>query len=318
MTDTSETKEILESKNTTEFDNITKNTFTSVERVRVDQSEENIDLTTNNANSEKFIYKYQIAIYFAVTLIIGWFPWYTGGSGVVIAAPTLAALVVTGIVDGKKGIKSVFRRLIIWRQRPTWYLFVLLIPAIVGLVAVSVHVLLGGSAPEFPMFKENQLAILLVLFVFLFPLTSSAFLEEAGFRGYALPKIQEKMGPLKGTLVLGTFFGAWLLPEFFKVGGIQYLMGINFYAWFILTEIAWSVIMTWIFNNTGGSSLMSGWLLHGAFNFWTLLLLTNAVMGDDLVAIDTELLIVNAFVVIFVAILVIIKTKGKLAYNPSN
>ena len=54
-------------------------------------------------------------------------------------------------------------------------------------------------------------------FVFyLLPWQSSAFLEEIGFRGYAQEKSQQKWGPLVGTLVLGAFFGAWLLPEFLR------------------------------------------------------------------------------------------------------
>jgi hypothetical protein len=35
--------------------------------------------------------KYQISIFFAVTLIIGWFPWYTGRGSIIYAAPSLAA-----------------------------------------------------------------------------------------------------------------------------------------------------------------------------------------------------------------------------------
>jgi membrane protease YdiL (CAAX protease family) len=53
---------------------------------------------------------------------------------------------------------------------------------------------------------------------FLLPWQSSAFLEEIGFRGYALERLQNKLGPLVGTLILGAFFGAWLLPEFFQPG----------------------------------------------------------------------------------------------------
>lgn len=270
---------------------------------------------TNNPQSVRFVQKYQIAIYFIFTIAIGWLPWYTGGTGVIIFAPTLAALLVTGMVDGKEGVKTVLRRLTIWRQKPSWYLFILLIPAVTALFAILLHISLGGEGPEFPLFKDDQIVIVLVFFIFLFPLTSSAFLEETGFRGYALPTIQEKMGPLKGTLVLGFFFGAWLLPEFYKKGSVQHIMGINFYFWFIVTEIAWSIIMTWVFNSTKGSSLMSGWLLHGSFNIWTLLILTNAVPGEDLPALDIGLFMANMFIVSFVSIIILIRTKGKLGYN---
>jgi hypothetical protein len=64
---------------------------------------------------------------------------------------------------------------------------------------------------------------------------------------------------LVGTLILGAFFGAWLLPEFFQPDTFQFSMGgLRFYPWFILTEIGWSVLMTWAYNNTGKSSVPHG------------------------------------------------------------
>jgi len=33
--------------------------------------------------------------------------------------------------------------------------------------------------------------------------------EEAGWRGFALPRLQQQRGPLVGTLMLGFFWGVW-------------------------------------------------------------------------------------------------------------
>lgn len=105
--------------------------------------------------------------------------------------------------------------------------------------------------------------VLMAFIFFLLPWQSSAFLEEIGFRGYALEKLQTKFGPLVGTLILGTFFGAWLLPEFFQPDSVQYAMGdLRFYPWFILAEFGWSILMTWVYNHTGKSSLIAGYLFH--------------------------------------------------------
>jgi membrane protease YdiL (CAAX protease family) len=266
---------------------------------------------------KSFVKQYQIPIFFAVTLIIGWFPWYTGRGSIIIAAPSLAAFIVAFLADGRKGVLDILRRLGRWRANWRWYVFILFSPAVLYFLAVGVHVLLGGTAPQFPLFRENQQMILMVFIFFLLPWQSSAFLEEIGFRGYALEKLQNKWGPLVGTLILGTFFGAWLLPEFFQPDSFQYSMGgLRFYPWFILMEIGWSVLMTWVYNNTGKSSLIAGYLFHTAFNTWALVLLTNAIPGEPPPTFDTTLFIVASVVVALAGVVVIVATKGKLGFHP--
>jgi membrane protease YdiL (CAAX protease family) len=176
--------------------------------------------------------------------------------------------------------------------------------------------LLGGRAPQFPLLRQNQHLILLTFVFYLLPWQSSAFLEEVGLRGYAQEQVQSRWGPTIGTLVLGAFFGAWLLPEFLRPDSNQYAMGgLSFYPWFILTEIGWSVIMAWVYNKTVKSALIAGYLFHTAFNVWPFVLLTDAVPGQDLPAFDTTLFVVNAVVVALAAAVLVVATKGRLGYT---
>jgi len=272
---------------------------------------------------KSFIKQQQIIIYFALTLIIGWFPWYTGRGSIFIAAPSVAALIVAFLADGWKGVLDILRRMGQWRANWRWYVFIMFSPAVLYFLAIGIHILLGGTAPQFPLLRENQQLILMAFVFFLLPWQSSAFLEEIGFRGYALEKLQNKLGPLVGTLILGAFFGAWLLPEFFQPDSFQFSMGgLRFYPWFILMEIGWSVLMTWVYNNTGKSSLIAGYLFHTAFNVWALVLLTNAIPGESPPAFDTTLFIVASVVVALAGVVVLVVTKGKLGYrgtmHPSN
>jgi membrane protease YdiL (CAAX protease family) len=262
---------------------------------------------------QSLIKRYQIPIFFALTLLIGWFPWYTGRGSILIVAPTIAGLIVAFLAEGKDGILAVLRRIVRWRAHVRWYILVFLLPVATSLAAVGVHVLLGGSRPQFPMLKQNQYLILMTFVFCLLPWQSSAFLEEIGFRGYAQEKSQQKWGPLAGMLVLGAFFGAWLLPEFLRPDSIQYAMGgLRFYPWFILTEIGWSVMMAWVYNKAQKSALIAGYLFHAAFNVWPSILLTNAVPGEALPAFDTTLFIVNAAIVALAAVTLLVVTRGRL------
>ena len=265
---------------------------------------------------KSFIKQNQISFFFALTLLIGWLPWYTGQGSIIIAAPSIAALIVAFLADGWPGVFGIFRRLGRWRANWRWYVFILFSPALLYLVAVGCHILLHGTAPQFPLFKENQQLILMVFISFLLPWQSSAFLEEIGFRGYALEQLQNKLGPLVGTLILGAFFGAWLLPEFFQPDSFQYAMGgLRFYPWFILTEIGWSFLMTWVYNKTNKSSLIAGYLFHAAFNTWPLVLLTNAIPGEPLPAFDVTLFIIASVVVALAGVIVLVATKGTLGLD---
>ena len=266
---------------------------------------------------KSFFKQFQIIIFFALTLIVGWFPWYTGRGSIIYAAPLLAAFIVAFLADGRKGVLDILRRLGRWRANWRWYVFILFSPAVIYSLAVGVHVLLGGTAPQFPLLRENQHMILMVFMFFLLPWQSSAFLEEVGFRGYALEELQNRLGPFVGTLILGTFFGAWLLPEFFQPDSFQYSMGgLRFYPWFILTEIGWSILMTWVYNNTKKSALIAGYLFHTAFNTWSLVVLTNAIPGEPPPSFDTNLFIAASVVVALAGIAVLAATRGQLGYNP--
>ena len=100
-----------------------------------------------------------------------------------------ASLVMTGILDGRAGIGRLLRQFLVWRIGLLWYAVVLLGAPIVDLAAIGVHVLLGGSVPDFTQPFARQvvgpldLGIALPLF-FLFGVFTNG--EEIG--GAATPR----------------------------------------------------------------------------------------------------------------------------------
>jgi membrane protease YdiL (CAAX protease family) len=110
--------------------------------------------------------------------------------------PTFSAFVVTGVVEGRPGVKRLLRRYVQWRVKLRWYLFVLLaVPAGEVLGAI---VLPGVAASYQPLTLSMVLSYPLA-FVATFVL-GGPLGEEPGWRGFALPRLQSRHGPLTGSL----------------------------------------------------------------------------------------------------------------------
>ncbi len=230
---------------------------------------------------------------------------------------SIAGLIVTLILDGWTGVRNTLKRSLQWRVQPVWYLLSLLLPAVIYLVAIVIYQLGGENYFGFVFFNAPWWGFPVLFFLLIFPLEGPLGEEVFGLRGFALPRMQQKYGPLLASLMIGAFFGGWHLPEFFRVGSSQYQLGMGFFVPFIFGEIAWSVIMTWLYNKTQGSVLVSGILFHAAFNFWTCTLLAG-ISYTALEApppINFQLFMTAIIVQILAAGLVLVLTRGKLAYQ---
>jgi len=133
--------------------------------------------------------------------------------------------------------------------------------------------------------------------------------EEIGWRGFALPRLQQRWGPLAGTVVLGLVWAAWHLPNYFRpdwssVNGQLSFSGV---AVFFLAAVAFSVVITWVYNHTGGSILMAI-LVHASINF------SQGLTGELFPAAkNNEVGPVIAFVIL--AVVLVVATRGRLGYT---
>jgi hypothetical protein len=59
----------------------------------------------------------------------------------------VAALVATGFLDGRAGIRALLRRFLVWRVDPRWYAVVLIGPAVLVLVTLALHVISVALPP---------------------------------------------------------------------------------------------------------------------------------------------------------------------------
>ncbi len=89
--------------------------------------------------------------------------------------------------------------------------------------------------------------------------------EEIGWRGFELPRLQRRHGPLVGSLVLGVLWALWHLPLFLIPAWDTPHDGPLDVVLFVALAVGTAVIFTWVFNNTRGSVLLAI-LAHGSLN----------------------------------------------------
>jgi membrane protease YdiL (CAAX protease family) len=178
----------------------------------------------------------------------------------VVLGPTLAAFIMTGLTEGRAGIRCLLRRYVLWRVGLRWYLIVLLGPPVIVLL---VTIVLPGALASFQTLAPLNPLLLLVSFPLIL-IFGGALFEEGGWRGFALPRLERLHGPLVGTLILGILWACWHLPLFWiTVWGTPPTV-LNMVL-FLATVIFMTIVFTWVFNNTKGSILLAI-LLHTSFD----------------------------------------------------
>lgn len=158
-----------------------------------------------------------------------------------------------------------WRRLIDFRRISLgWYVVIFLYTPVKSGLAALIDVLLGGHgiAPEtIGRFTEQPMLILPTLF---FWLLFGPVPEEPGWRGYALDGLQARRSALAASLAVGVVWSLWHVPLFFIEGtwqAEQVGLGTQRFWFYSFTIVIEAVLYTWIYNNTGRSTL-SAILFH--------------------------------------------------------
>jgi membrane protease YdiL (CAAX protease family) len=255
-----------------------------------------------------------------------WSPWVLGQDGagllpfkfghaatvVVLAAgifagPTLSAFIMTATTEGREGVRRLLARYVLWRVGIRWYLFALIgVPVIMllGTIAYSGRMpnlgALGG--PSYLLFYLGGFVLTLIL--------GGPLLEEGGWRGFALPRMERLHGPLLASVILGVLWALWHLPEFLvpswaASSGGGGIVGI---IMFTITTITFSIVITWVFNNTRASLLLAI-LVHTSIDAF------SGTLGASFPAraVASALPLIIGFGV--VAVVLIVLTRGRLSYE---
>lgn len=191
-------------------------------------------------------------------------PWFAPGSAFFIIAgsgPTLAALIITARTGGGAGVRLLLGRFVPAGKSARLYMLGLLVFAAIATAAWAMT-----ARPE------RELLLLVSGSAFLnslpmrFALDTGPLGEEAGWRGFALPRMLAFSSPAFASVALGAVWTLWHVPAFFLPDLPQHRIA---FAPFALNTIALAVIFTWFYLRSGGDLLLMA-LLH---------LLANLVAG---------------------------------------
>ncbi len=218
--------------------------------------------------------------------------------------PIGAALTVTAVADGRAGLRAWARRL--WRWRVSWRWYVGILAGVPVAMVLSGLLFSGGEV-----YLPSAAALAALVPGLLVQMVTTGLAEEPGWRDFALPRVQRRIGGLGAALAVGVLWGVWHLPLFLTSWGgfpeVPWFRPVAFVAFCVI----FSVVMTWVFNRTGQSLPMS-MLLHVSINNFASVAWAEMFPGMDRDTFQNALLVAAGVA----AVVVLVRSRGRLGYRP--
>lgn len=181
-----------------------------------------------------------------------------------IMGPSLMAILLTYHYNGSAETRHLLRRGV-KGFKPVWLLAVLLLYPLLVVGALVITALVGNAPQLITNMPQGALGLASFPAVLVF---GGPLLEEYGWRGFALDRLQSRWNGLVSSLILGVIWSVWHLPLFFITGTTQNLLlrylPLASILFFVMV-ISLSITFTWIYNNTE-RSVLAAILLHTIWN----------------------------------------------------
>jgi uncharacterized protein len=257
-----------------------------------------------------------VFIYYAATFGLAWAVWIPillSARGLIgLHIPLTFALLAglapigTGVwltwrEQGIGGLKDLVTRCLMMRARWPLYLAAIGLPALNIILPLMLNP--GTMIPPVTKWLPIYLTQIPII-------TGMAIFEEAGWRGYASPRLQHKFGKYPASLLMGCLWAIWHWP-YWLTPGLGFITDMSLekslvaLAFTLIGTAAFETQLTWLFNKARGS-LFFACLFHSAYNSLWLAL----IAGKPNNQLNTTWLgpVVSASIAL---VLFLIDTRGK-------
>ncbi|WP_329000121.1 CPBP family intramembrane metalloprotease [Kribbella sp. NBC_00709] len=184
---------------------------------------------------------------------------------IMVASPLVAALIVSAVIGGRTAVAGLLRGFLRWRTGWRWYAVALVLPPALAILPAYLNMLWDAPAPSTALF--GSVGALLSLFaVRLVNPWDGPLSEEVGWRGFALPRLQQRYSALTANLILAGIVMTWHL-RLVASGDLP--------AVALIGTLAATILFGWLYNSTNGSLLLV-YLFHA----------TDGVLKPDYSGVD--------------------------------
>ena len=194
----------------------------------------------------------------------------------------MSGILLTGLVDGRAGLRDLVSRLLRWRVGVHWYAVAVLTAPILATAAL---VALSMASPDFlPLIYTTDDKTFVLQFGIVTGLMAGV-IEEFGWTGFAIPTLRRHYGLVATGLIVGLAQGAQnaLLVNWTSAGAAGSLPSVLYLPAVLFTWIpAYRVLMVSVYDRT--NSLLVAILMHTSLIAFWYILTPHILAGAQLVA----------------------------------
>ena len=198
--------------------------------------------------------------------------------------PSLAGLLMVGLVHGRAGYRDLRSRLTKWRVGARWHAAALMTAPL--LILPTLYALSLTSAEYLPVIVTSADKVGPIVTGLVVGLLFGGFMEELGWTGFAVPGLRRRHGVIATGALVGALWGIWhFLPTFWASGDasgqLDWAILLPPCAFYAGVLPAYRVLMVRVYDRTG--SLLVAMLMHASLTANSLFVLAPSVQGGSLI-----------------------------------
>jgi len=188
--------------------------------------------------------------------------------------PAVGALIVTGIINGKTGLKNILKSLINWKTSAWTYFFAIFFIIAVYALTAGITYFIGPTLltlEKFPGIVET------IIYFFIIAIIGGPLGEEIGWRGFLQPELLKRFNPAITSLFIALIWLIWHIPLFWLEGAAQSGGSIIYFS---LSVLAMAFLFTLLYIKSNGSLLLAI-LFHTMINYVSAFIIPGILPANE-------------------------------------